>query len=189
MVTRSIYRIVEETAPLIVFYAIIGLITGSILGGIVNEIELLPGLLILIPPLLDMRGGIGSTLGARLSSALHLGYVKPDKTTKCLKINIYSSLILSLFMSVILGIFAWVSCMLTGLMCVSFTTFLIISVIAGFSSGVVLTFVAIFIVRISYKKGLDPDDVTAPSIGTLGDMITIICLLLAIKLVLILGLI
>ena len=136
-----------------------------------------------------MRGGIGSALGARLSSALHLGYVKPDKVTKYLKINIYSSLILSLFMSTILGIFAWISCLLTGLVCVSFALFLTISIIAGFSSGIILTFVAIFVVRISYKRGLDPDDVTAPSIGTLGDMITIVCLLLTVKLVLVLGLI
>jgi mgtE-like transporter len=189
MVTRSIYRIIEETAPLIILYSVIGLITGGILWGMTSEIELLPGLLILVPPLLDMRGGIGSTLGARLSSALHLGYVKTNRTTKCLKVNVYSSVVLSLFMSVILGAFAWASCMLMGMMCVGFASFLIIAVIAGFSSGIVMTFLAIFIVRFSYKRGLDPDDVTAPSIGTIGDMITIACLFLTVKLVVLVGLI
>jgi len=69
-VTRSVWRIVEETTPLVIGFAVLELIAGGILGTMIIDIELLPGLFILIPALLDMRWGIGCTLGARLNSGL-----------------------------------------------------------------------------------------------------------------------
>ncbi|NIO22247.1 MAG: divalent cation transporter [Candidatus Aenigmarchaeota archaeon] len=186
-VTRSVWRIVEETTPLVVGFAVLELIAGGILGAMIIDIELLPGLFILIPALLDMRGSIGSSLGARMNSGLHLGYIKPGKVTKALRANIYSALILSFILSVILSVFATLACSLYGVMCVTFIEFFLISVIAGISSGIVLIFLAIFISNFSYKKGLDPDDITSPTIGTTGDIVTVICLFLAVKLVLGLG--
>ncbi len=189
VIAKSISRIVKETAPIITVYAVLELLAGGILTGMSNEMKTLPGLVILIPPLLDMRGNIGSAFGARMGSALHLGYIRPLRITKVLKTNIYSSLILSFFMSFLLGIIAWLACFLTGSFCITFTAFILISVIAGFSSGVVITFIAIGVSEISYRKGLDPDDITTPTISSLGDIVTILCLLLTVKFVLGVGLI
>jgi mgtE-like transporter len=186
-VTRSVWKIVGETTPLIVGFAVLELLAGGILGSMTADIELLPGLFILIPALLDMRGGIGSTLGARLNSGLHMGSIKPGKVTKALKINVYSAIILSLVISATLSVFAFVISTLAGIASISFIEFFLIAVIAGVSSGLALILVAIFISGFSYKKGLDPDDVTTPTIGTAGDIITVICLFLAVKLVLGLG--
>ncbi len=186
-VTRSIWRIVEETTPLVIGYAILELLAGGVLGIMTTEIELLPGLFVLIPALLDMRGGIGSTLGARLNSGLHLGYIKPGRMTKALKINIYAAITLSFLLSVILSAFASLACYLAGIASISFLEFLLISVIAGVTSGLVLMVIAIFISNLSYRKGLDPDDVTTPTIGAAGDIITVVCLFIAVRIVLGLG--
>jgi len=186
-VTRSVWRIVEETTPLVIGFAVLELIAGGILGTMIIDIELLPGLFILIPALLDMRWGIGCTLGARLNSGLHLGYIKPGRVTKLLRTNIYSALILSVILSVALSIFAWLASYLSGIVSITFIHFFLISIIAGVSSGVILIFLAIFISNFSYEKGLDPDDVTSPTIGTVGDIVTVICLFLAVRFVLGLG--
>lgn len=186
-VTRSVWRIIEESTPLIIGYAVLELLTGGVLGRMTVEIEVLPGLFVLIPALLDMRGNIGSAFGARLNSGLHLGYIKPGKMTKALKTNVYSAITLSVVMSVILAIFASFACWLGGISSISFIDFLLISLIAGVTSGIVLVLLAIFIANFSYDRGLDPDDVTTPTIGTAGDMITVICLFVAVKIVLGLG--
>jgi mgtE-like transporter len=186
-VTRSVWRIVEEATPLVVGYAVLELIAGGVLGTMAMDIQLLPGLFILIPALIDMKGNIGSALGARLSSGLHLGYIKPGKVTKALKINIYSAILLSVAMSIILSVFASLTCSLSGIMCISFIEFFLISIIAGVTSGIILILWAIFISNLGYKKGLDPDDITTPTIGAMGDIVTVICLFLAVKLVLGLG--
>ncbi len=186
-VTRSMKRIIEETTPLVIGYAVLELIAGGLLGVMTLDIELLPGLFILIPALLDMRGGIGATLGARLNSGLHLGYIKPGKVTKALKVNIYSALILSVVISVALSFFAFVTSQLAGIVSISFLAFFLIAVTTGVLSGLVMMMLAIFISSFSYKRGLDPDDVTTPTIGAAGDIITIIFLFLVVKLVLGLG--
>jgi len=186
-VTRSVWRIVEETTPLVIGFAVLELFAGGVLGFMTTEIEILPGLFVLIPALLDMRGNIGSAFGARLNSGLHLGYIKPGRVTKALKINIYSALTLSFTMSVILSVFASLACHLAGIASIGFIDFLFISLIAGVLSGLLLVFLAIFISNLSYRKGLDPDDVTTPTIGAAGDIVTVVCLFLAVKLVLGLG--
>jgi mgtE-like transporter len=186
-VTRSVWRIAGEATPLVIGYAVMELLAGGLLGSMTDYIGMLPGLFVLIPALLDMRGNIGSAFGARLNSGLHLGYIKPGKMTKGLKTNIYSTLILSLLMSIILSFFASFTCYLSGISSISFLAFALISVITGFSSGFLLIFLAIFISGLSYRKGLDPDDVTSPTIGAAGDIITVVCLFLTVRLVLGLG--
>lgn len=187
MPTRSVFRIIEETTPLIIIYAVIGLAAGGLLGGMSKEMELLPGLLIILPGLLAMRGNIGSLFSARITSGLHLGFIRPYRFTKGLKIDIYASFILSVFMSVILALFAWALCLMIGLSSISIWAFMLISLITGVTSGVVLTLLAMFVSFLSYTKGLDPDDVTTPTIGTLGDIITVIFLFASVHLVIVLG--
>jgi mgtE-like transporter len=187
MPTRSVFRVIEETMPLIILYAVIELLAGGMLGGMLETIEILPGLLIILPGLLDMRGSIGSTFGARLTSGMHLGTIRPYRLTGALKTNIYASVILSFLLPVLLGVLAWVLCVVLGLGAISLTAFIVISLFTGFISGIALTGLAILVSFVSYNKGLDPDDVTTPTIGTLGDIITVLCLFVAVHLVLSLG--
>jgi len=177
-------RVLEETIPLIIFFSTLELVSGGFLSRMTTEMELLPGLLIMIPPLLGLRGSIGSALGARLGSALHMGLIRPNKITKDLKTNIYSSLIMSAIMSLVLAIMSWFACSITSTACISLYGFVIISFAAGFMSGVILTFMAVLISIYGFRRGLDPDDVTTPTIGTLGDMVTVIYLFIVVKIML-----
>ncbi len=56
-----------------------GLIAGTFLAVHTDQLLLVPGLFILLPGFLEMRGSISGTLSARLSSGLFLGVIKPNR--------------------------------------------------------------------------------------------------------------
>ncbi len=186
-VAKSSWRIVEETLPIILIFSLVELFTGGFLSSIVEEAVNAPGLLILVPGILGLRGNISSALGARISSGLHLGYISTDKFSSSLKINIMIGITLSLIMSFMLSIFAWVMCSSTSHVCMGLLNFVMISVLTGLMSGVILSFTTASIAIISSRKGLDPDNTTLPSSASIGDVLTIICLLIAVKIVVGLG--
>jgi mgtE-like transporter len=89
-------KVFKETLPVVLGATIGELIAGLVLGGMKESLALLPGLIVLIPAVLDLRGCISSALGSRLGSALHLGLVGWDKGMNTeLKANIQASLFLS----------------------------------------------------------------------------------------------
>jgi len=49
------------------------LAAGATLGFMTDTLALLPGLMILIPPAIGMRGNIFGALGSRLGTAMHVG--------------------------------------------------------------------------------------------------------------------
>jgi mgtE-like transporter len=187
-VSRSMFRIIEESLPVIIIFAFIGLFTGGFLGSVMNEAPLAPGILILVPGMLGLRGNISSALGARLCSGLHLGYISTKHVSKGLTKNIEISVTLSVFVSLVLSVLAWLVCSCTGGPCMGLANFVLISLMTGFLSGVILSFTTSGIAIVSYRKGLDPDNITLPAGASIGDIITIICLLISVKVVLGLGL-
>ena len=58
---------------------IIGLFAGTLLVIYTKKILLIPGMFILLPAFLEMRGNLDGSLSSRLSSGLFLGVVKPKK--------------------------------------------------------------------------------------------------------------
>ena len=68
MVSKLFRTAVKQTTPLIIVFSLIQLTAGIPLGELTRNMSMLPGILILLPPFLAMRGNIGSSLGARLSS-------------------------------------------------------------------------------------------------------------------------
>jgi len=185
--SNSMLRIIEETLPIILLFAFVGLFTGGFLNGVIADASMAPGLLIIVPGLLGLRGNISSALGARLSSGLHLGYISTKKFSKGLQANIEISIFLSLFISFVLSVLAWQTCVYLGGACMSVWNFVLITVMTGLMSGVLMSFTTSGIAVLSYRHGLDPDNVTLPAAASLGDIITIICLLISIKFVLGLG--
>ena len=186
-VAKSGWRIVEETLPVIVIFSLLELFTGGFLTSIAGEAVMAPGLLILVPGILGLRGNISSALGARLCSGLHLGYISTKRFSKGLKKNMEISITLSLLMSFMLAVFAWLVCSFTSTACMGLLNFIMISVLTGIMSGVVLSMITAGIAIFSCRHGLDPDNTTLPSSASIGDIITIICLLVSVKLVLGLG--
>ena len=61
VVAKSMLRIIQETLPVILLFAFVGLFTGGFLSEIVvKDSGIAPGLLIIVPGILGLRGNISS---------------------------------------------------------------------------------------------------------------------------------
>ena len=76
-----------EGLPALVLSSFGGIIAGIILGGMKAEIQAVPGLLVLIPALLAIRGNVYGSLGARLSTGLHQGLIEPKISFSDSRVN------------------------------------------------------------------------------------------------------
>jgi len=164
----------------LVISSITSVLAGLLLGSLREVLLLLPGLLILVPPALGMRGHIFGTLGSRISTALHLGTA--DKFTlksQLIRNNIYATMSLTIIMSIFLGSMAAILASAFGLKNIGFASFVLISFLGGILSGVFLLVLTFAIAFVSYRLGWDPDNVTSPLITAIGDFVTLPSLLVA----------
>lgn len=169
---------VKQSLPLIVMCGLGAIVAGVTLGLMIN-FDLfgdIPGLIVVFPAIIAMRGNISTALGSRLGSAYHLGVINTDNLfNEELKQNIVGSLVLSLLVSITIGFLAYVSSLLVG---VNPDLLMLISVviIAGVISGLILMLLTIGIIYLVFKYGFDPDNITGPALATFGDMVTMACI-------------
>ncbi|MDD4132650.1 MAG: magnesium transporter [Methanocorpusculum sp.] len=149
-------------------------IAGIYLGSVSAVLILIPGLMVLVTPSINMRGAIAGILTSRLSSSMHLGAfeTKFGRETE-LGDNLRSSIILTVIISVTLAIFGKIICMITGTEVIGILEMIIISVISGTLAGLVVTAVGIFISIVCYRKRWNLDMVGAPVVTTFGDIVTL----------------
>lgn len=158
-----------------------GLFAGTMLVFAVDEIYLIPGLFILLPGFLEMRGNISGSLSARLSSGLFVGALKPGKKSKILKGNVFASIILVIIVSIILGIIAYfTSYFIFG---ISNLDIILIALIAGILSNFIEIPLTIFSTFWLFRHGHDPNNIMGPYITTIGDIVSIFSLLIAIVMI------
>ncbi|NYB52529.1 MAG: magnesium transporter [Methanobacteriaceae archaeon] len=182
---REVSRVLGETFVALFICAIGDLIAGIVLSGMTNTLEILPGLIVLIPGAIGMRGNIFGALGSRLGSNLHIGTLTPElKKSPVLNQNIISAMILTVIMSIFLAFAAKGFCILLGFESISIVDFTVISVLGGIFSGALLLPATILISIKSYENGWDPDNVTTPLIAASGDLFTIPSILLAVQILL-----
>lgn len=164
----------------LLFCSFTGLLAGIVLSWMTDLLQLLPGLIILIPPAIDMRGNIYSALVSRLGTSMHLGLFSPTlKKGGILHQNAYASLLLSLILSVILGFLAKIAANAFGMHSISLPAFILISVIGGLISGIILLGIALLVSILGYRRNWDIDNISSPIITSAGDMVTIPSLFLA----------
>jgi len=181
----NVRAVVVQGLSILLLCAIIELGAGFALEGMKEYIiGLVPGLIVMVPPLLDLRGNINGALASRLGTALHTGVIEPRLAmTAELKANIISSLVLSFTASATIGLLSYAICILTGAKTIGVLSLLTIVLIAGFASGLILATLTVSVAVISYVRGLDPDNITSPTMATVGDFITIACIYAAVLLV------
>lgn len=156
------------------------LIAGVTLGTMSGTLELLPGLMILIPPAIGMRGNIFGALGSRLGTAMHIGTFEVSfRKGSILRSNMESSLLLTLVMSVLMGVLAYATCLLLGLESMSVEKLVFISVLGGILAGLVLILINIIVAGIGFRRNWDIDNISAPLITAAGDIVTLPMLFLS----------
>lgn len=156
------------------------LIAGLTLAGMSQRLEVIEGLFVLIPVSIGMRGNIFGALAARLGTSIHSGLFEASLTRRGLLFqNVYAATLLTIGTAVAMGLLARAIASLLGLATVSVWGFIVVALIGGLLSSV---FVLVFTVILSitaFRRGWDLDSVGAVLITTVGDVVTLPCLLLA----------
>ena len=163
---------------------IVGVLVASS-GGLVlavseSTLSQLPGLLLLLPGAIALRGNIFGSMGSRLGTATHMGtFGLSYRIDSVLVQNLLASGSLSLISSLILAVLAKGTAYAFGLSpAMTLSDFIVISVLGGLLSSVVLAVVTTALSVGSVKYEWDLDNVVAPLVTTTGDLLTVPSLIL-----------
>jgi mgtE-like transporter len=150
------------------------LTAGLTLGAITHTLQMLPGLIVLVPAAIGMRGNIFGALGSRLGTSIHSGMFEVNRERDgVLYQNTYAVAILSVSVSVLLGVLAKTISVAFGVRTISVADFIAISIIAALISSVVLGAFTIGVAVLGNRRGWDLDSVSAPLVTAAGDIVTL----------------
>lgn len=156
------------------------LLAGVILGSILGTLEELPGLLVLIPAAIGMRGNIFGALGSRLGTAILTGtFVMSKRRSTLVGQNLLSAITLTFVVSLALAGLAKSIAVAFHLDSMPLLDFVVISMVGGVISSVVVLGITLAVAATSARRGWDMDSVAAPLITAAGDMVTLPSLFLA----------
>ncbi|MFY9588620.1 MAG: magnesium transporter, partial [Actinomycetota bacterium] len=148
--------------------------TGLALGFMTGQLQRLPGLFILIPAAIGMRGAIFGALGSRLGTSIHAGLFQFTMDKRgVLYQNVYTSVLLTFMSSLFLAFVARIVSSATGLLSITLWDYVVISVLGGLASSGFILVATVFLAREGYRREWDLDSVAAPLITFMGDLITL----------------
>ena len=175
----------RQSLVALVFNSSTSLVAGAVLGAIVVTFEELPGLLVMVPAAIGLRGNIFGALGNRVSTAIHTGTFRVStKAESVLSQNVLASLSLTVVLSFVLAVIAKLISVAFGVEgTIGVLDLVLISLLGGLLASLVVLAATVVLSVGAVRRGWDLDNLVAPTVSTLGDVITIPALFLASRLV------
>ncbi|HWS46056.1 MAG TPA: magnesium transporter [Acidimicrobiia bacterium] len=160
------------------------LVAGVTLGSITGTLAELPGLLVLVPAAIGMRGNVFGALGSRLGTQIHSGTFRLSRRADTLVgQNMAASMLSSISISAALAVLAKVLSEAFLGTTMSVVDFMVISVVGAVLSSIVVLALTVAVAAFCANRDLDLDNVAAPIVTAAGDMVTLPSLFLATYLV------
>ena len=161
-----------------VLFATLG---GLVLAAAEGTLVELSGLLLLVPGAVALRGNVFGAMGSRLGTAAHAGTFRlnfrPDGVVGG---NLLAAGALSLAFSMVLAVLAKGTATVFGLSrSMTLADFLVVSTLGGLVASAAVGLVTVGMVVGSARFGWDLDNVTAPLVTTIGDLLTVPALVVA----------
>jgi mgtE-like transporter len=155
--------------------AVTSLVAGITLATTTDTLEELPGLLLLVPAALAVKGNIFGALGSRLGTSIHTGQFQLSvQLDTVVGQNTAAALILSLAVSVELALLAkGVAIVFNVSPTMSLVDFIAVSALGGVLASMVVLAITLVIAAGSVRYGWDLDNVVAPLVTATGDVITL----------------
>lgn len=176
-------RITKESFPILLFCLIIQFGAGTILGAEIESLIAIAGLLTIIPAFLEDGGAMGGILSAKFSTMLHLGSLEPTlRIDKKVFPHFISMHLLGVVVFAMVGVFGQIVNFTLNLPTISTLEMVLVTVAAGQFLIVLLNFMSYYFSILSFKKGLDPDNVGIPLITSFMDVLGSFCFIVALKL-------
>ena len=157
------------------------LVTGVTFATISNTLYLLPGLVVLVPAAIGMRGNVFGALGSRLGTMIHTGTFRVSRRIDTeVGQNLSGAILSSLATAAMLAVLAKLMCeMLVRTPSISIADFMVVSVIGAILSSLVVLVLTVAVAAYCANRDLDLDNVAAPIVTAAGDMVTLPSLFLA----------
>ncbi len=173
-------RTLRQGLVALVLSTVAGFVAGLTLAGIGDTLRELPGLLILVPAAVGMRGTIFGAIGARFGTTNAAGTFEVSRQRDgVLYRNVYVAIVTTFASSLWLAILARTVAAAFGAPSISIWSLITISVVGGALGSVLILLVTVGFSVLSYRRGWDLDSVATPMVTALGDMATLPTLYLA----------
>jgi mgtE-like transporter len=161
-----------------------GLFAGLILGSITGTLEELPGLLVLVPAAVGLRGNVFGSLGSRLGTLVATGEFRLSRRLDTeVGQNLAASVALSLGLSLLLALVAKGIAEAFGIDAMGLGDFVVVSVFGALIPTAVVMAITVGIAALGVRREWDVDNVSVPVVTAAGDVITLPSLFLATYLV------
>src|SRR5205085_5486651 len=157
------------------------LVAGITLGSITGTLKELPGLLVLVPAAIGMRGNVFGALGSRLGTRIHAGTFHLSRRIDTdVGQNMAAAIVSSLSISAVLAVLAKVMSETFGVgKTISIADFIVVSVVGAVLSSLLVLVLTVAVAAYCANRTLDLDNVAAPIVTAAGDMVTLPSLFLA----------
>jgi mgtE-like transporter len=173
-------RIIKESFLVLLLCVVLDIIAGAVIGAKIESFIAVAGLLTVIPSFLEDGGAIGGVLSSRFGSLLHLGILQPKIKPPKEILKIFGIFhLMGLFIFALIALLAQGMNILMGIETIPTVKLVAVTVLAGQILLVPLNFMAYYFSIVSFRRGIDPDNVGIPLITSMMDVFGTVCFLLA----------
>ena len=177
-------RAYRDSFVALVLSAITSLVAGVTLATTTDTLEELPGLLLLVPAALAVKGNVFGALGSRLGTSIHAGTFRlSPRLDSAVGQNIMAAMLLSLVISVVIAVMAkGVAIVFAVSPTMSLADFIVVSTVGGMLASVFMLAITLLLANGSGRYGWDLDNVVSPLVTAASDLMSLPALILAARL-------
>ena len=164
--------------------AVTSLVAGVTLATTTDTLEELPGLLLLVPAALAVKGNVFGALGSRFGTSIHAGTFRlSPRLDSAVGENITAAMLLSLAISVVIAVLAkGVAIVFDVSPTMSLADFIVVSTVGGLLASVLILAITLLLAGGSGRYGWDLDNVVSPLVTAASDLMSLPALILAAQL-------
>ncbi len=164
--------------------AVTSLVAGVTLATTTDTLEELPGLLLLVPAALAVKGNVFGALGSRFGTSIHAGTFRlSPRLDSAVGENIAAAMLLSLAISVVIAVLAkGVAIVFDVSPTMSLADFIVVSTVGGLLASVLILAITLLLAGGSGRYGWDLDNVVSPLVTAASDLMSLPALILAAQL-------
>ena len=177
---RAEQRTLRQGLVALALSTLAGFVAGLTLAHITGTLQELPGLIVLIPAAVGMKGTIFGAIGARLGTANVAGLLEPTlRPGTVLQRNVYVAVVTTFSSALWLAVLSVLASAAFGEPSISLWRLATISIVGGAIGSALILMITLALSVLSYRRGWDLDSVSTPMVTALGDMTTLPSLFLA----------
>jgi len=180
-------KTLREGAVIVILASLFGSVNGLFLSSMIQDIQRHPGVVVLYPALIDTLGDIGSILGSLTTTDLALGYIRSfGEEVRGALGPILQVEAVAAFMHAVFGVAAYLLVRAT-FPAASLRFLVSVALVSNLSSFLVISVFALVVAFLSFKRGLNPDNVVIPITSSISDTVSTLSIMPAFAIVKLIG--